>query len=187
MRQLARRLGQHLATEFGYRGAYGIDGVMTVEGFRVTELNPRLSGGMTRLGRAIPEAQLELVQLNALLGRDIGITAAAYEEKVTRLADQTRFVDAMAISKTLDSRSSFEVPVTVGVDRLEVAGADDDVIGAVTRGPSPMGTYIRLTTLPGVIALGDRAAPLSVLLHEFADRMWDTGFGELLMPPDVLR
>jgi hypothetical protein len=186
MRQLARRVGQHLATRHGYRGAFGLDGVMTADGFRVTELNSRLSGGMTRLARATPQAQLELVQINALLGRHIGMSAAAYEELVLELAEETRFIDALGISTRVTSSETVEVPVTVGDKRLEVADSGDDVVGTVTCGPSPMGSYIRMTAVPGVVGVGDRVAPLSVLLYEFADRHWGAGFGTVLMPPDVL-
>ncbi|MGH3508329.1 MAG: ATP-grasp domain-containing protein, partial [Nocardioidaceae bacterium] len=187
MRQLARRIGEHLRDRHGYRGAYGIDGVLTADGFRVTELNTRMSGGLTRLGRAAPGAQLELVQMNALLGRDIGMTADAYEELAMELVDETRFIDVMGISSQLVSQETFDVPITVGAQRLEIAGLDDDVVGTVSRGPSPMGTYIRMTTVPGVIGIGDRAAPLSVLLLAFADREWGAGFGQVLVAPEVRR
>jgi hypothetical protein len=187
MRRLARGVGQQLAKRYDYRGAFGLDGVMTARGFRVTELNARLSGGLTRLGRATPTAHLELVQINALLGRDIRMAAAAYEELMLELAEETRFIDALGISTTLTSTETVEVPVTLGEERLDVAAPSDDVVGTVIRGPSPMGSYIRMTVVPGVIGIGDRAAPLSVLLYEFADRYWDAGFGQVLMPPDVLR
>ena len=39
MRDVARRVGEHLRAAYGYRGAFGIDGVLTADGFRPTELN----------------------------------------------------------------------------------------------------------------------------------------------------
>ena len=45
MRDLVRRIGELLRERVGYRGGLGIDGVLTNEGFRPTELNPRFSGG----------------------------------------------------------------------------------------------------------------------------------------------
>ena len=71
MRSLARALGRYLQRTYGYRGAFGVDGVLTADGFVATELNPRFSGGLTRFAAVAPDAQLELVQINALLGRDI--------------------------------------------------------------------------------------------------------------------
>lgn len=42
MRSVAKRVGAHLAAAHGYRGAFGVDGVLTADGFRPTKLNPRL-------------------------------------------------------------------------------------------------------------------------------------------------
>ena len=39
--------------------------------------------------------------------------------------------------------------------------------------------------LDGVIQVGERGAPLSVLLHEFANRTWDAGITPALIAPDV--
>ena len=79
MRDLARRIGHHLQTTHDYRGAFGLDGVLTADGFRLTELNARFSGGLSRLQRIAPDSHLELVQLNALIGRDVGRSAAEIE------------------------------------------------------------------------------------------------------------
>ena len=40
-------MGDHLQAAYGYRGAFGIDGVLTADGFRPTELNTRISAGLT--------------------------------------------------------------------------------------------------------------------------------------------
>ena len=49
MRAIARRVGNWLQAEHDYRGAFGIDGVLTADGFRPTELNTRLPAGAVRL------------------------------------------------------------------------------------------------------------------------------------------
>ena len=54
MRDAARRVGAHLQREHGYRGAFGIDGVLTADGFRPTELNTRMSAGATTVARGGP-------------------------------------------------------------------------------------------------------------------------------------
>lgn len=41
MRALALRVGAHLRDAYGFRGVFTIDGVLTADGFRPTELNPR--------------------------------------------------------------------------------------------------------------------------------------------------
>jgi len=200
MQALARAVGTELAKSFGYRGGFGIDGVLTADGFRVTEINPRFSGGLGRLARVAPSAHLALIQLNALIGRDIGRPAAQVEHETRALLDQHLFVDAHGVSaaRTLDAHT--EVPVVAGPARLDEAAAMEPepsepaepaatpaapVLGFVSAGPSPLGTFVRLHLGDQVVGAGDRAAAFGALLLDFADRHWDTGFGRVLIAPDV--
>ncbi|RPI20460.1 MAG: ATP-grasp domain-containing protein, partial [Actinobacteria bacterium] len=52
MRSVARSVGEALRDRVGYLGPYGIDGVLTEDGFLPTELNPRLSAGHALPARA---------------------------------------------------------------------------------------------------------------------------------------
>ncbi|MFN8194972.1 MAG: hypothetical protein U0R80_11895 [Nocardioidaceae bacterium] len=81
MRSVAQRVGGHLAAAHGYRGAFGIDGVLTAEGFRPTELNPRFSMGLTALAAVAP-VLLQLLQDNLLAGRSTGVTVHDVETLV---------------------------------------------------------------------------------------------------------
>lgn len=183
MRALARALGGHLAREHGYRGAFGVDGVLTGDGFRVTEFNPRFTGGLTRLNRAVPEAQLELVQVNALIGRDIGVPAAEVEAVALASLDTTRFVDATAMSSHARPGESVLVCVAdVDGNLTEVADDSPDRIGTVSFGPSSQGAFVRLTVDPEAVAPGDRAAHRTVQLVEFANRAWGLGLPALSVP-----
>lgn len=203
MRRLARALGEHLSRRYGYRGGFGIDGVMTADGFRVNEVNPRFSGGLTRLARIAPEAHLELVQVNALLGRDVGKSVAEIEDETLRMLDDNRFIDAMGLSDRHLFDDHVEIAVAAGDARLEPADLSDprvtadtpgevstdvlSVIGSVAAGPSPLGSFVRFTVSDDVLRVGDRVAPYSALLLDFADRTWGTDFGRVLMAPDVRR
>ncbi len=185
MRSIARHLGEFLQRTKGYRGGFGLDGVLTTDGFRPTEFNPRFSGGLTRLARAAPDAQLELVHINALIDRDVAKSAHAIEELACRQLEDNRFVDVLGLSPATVIDEHTEVPVAAGEGQLERAETDDTIIGSVTAGPSPLGSFFRLITLEGIIRPGERVAPLSILLLEFADRTWNAGFGSSLMAPDV--
>jgi hypothetical protein len=185
MRRVARQVGEHLQRSSGYRGALGLDGVLTVDGFSVTELNPRFSGGLSRLARAAEDAQLELVQMNALIGRDIGRAAAELESLTLELLDEARFVGVMGMSSCLTVTETVEVAVTAGVDQLEIAADDDEAVGLIQLGPSELGAFARMTISEDVIQRGDRCAPFGVLLCEFADRQWGTGFGPMTVAPNV--
>jgi hypothetical protein len=139
------------------------------------------------MNRAAPAAQLELVHINALLGRDVRKPTAQIESEALRLLDDNRFIDVMGVSTAVTAAESLEVPVAAGQSQLDAADCDDQVIGSVLCGPSPLGTFVRLVAGQGVIGVGDRAAPLGVLLLDFADRTWDTGFGPVTMAAAVRR
>ena len=78
LREIARRVGEHLRAAHGYRGAFGVDGVLTADGFRPTELNPRMSAGCTLLTGVDPDF-FQLLQANLLVGVDAGVTVADVE------------------------------------------------------------------------------------------------------------
>lgn len=196
MRELARSFGLNLQRRFAYRGGFGLDGVLTAEGFRVTELNPRFSGGLTRLARCAPKAQLQLVHLNALVGRDVGRSANEIEAEALHPLEAKRFQEAVGWSDALHTMETQTVPVRVVSGRLEAISqradpTEERSIGSVLCGPSSVGTFVRLvpdaadppddTTEP----IPHRAAELARLLLDFADRTWDTQFGPLTAAPDV--
>jgi hypothetical protein len=185
MRDLARRVGETLRRQVGYRGAFGIDGVLTGDGFRVTELNPRFSGGLTRFARLAPGLHLELVHLNALLDRPVGRAAASIEEQSLPVLDAHRWFSVLGVSTAIEQRENVEVQLTTAERSLEVATLNDTVVGTMTCGPSPIGAFVRLGISDGILSPGQRAAPLGVLALDFADRTWGTDFGSLLMAPDV--
>ena len=99
-RARCRRRNASPATH-GLRGAFGLDGVLTADGFRVTEMNPRFSGGLTRLANAAPDLHLDLLQLNALIGRDVGRPADDIEAEALATLDEHRIVDAMGLSSAV--------------------------------------------------------------------------------------
>jgi hypothetical protein len=185
MRDLAARVGRHLQLEHGYRGGFGIDGVLTSEGFRVTELNARFSGGLARLERAAPAAQLGLVHVNAVLGRDVGRPATDIEQHAMALLAENPFVDTFGLSTRGVVDDHAEILVQAGDGCLEVADSEETMIGTVVGGPSALGSFFRFLSLDGIVLEGERAAPLSVLLHDFVNRTWDAGIPTGLIAPDL--
>jgi hypothetical protein len=89
MRDVARRVGEHLRDAHGYRGAFGVDGVLTADGFRPTELNPRMSAG-ARLLAAVDGDFFELLQANLLVGIDAGGTVADVEDFLPEMDAERR-------------------------------------------------------------------------------------------------
>ncbi len=96
MRAAARRVGEHLRAAYGYRGAFGVDGVLTDEGFRPTELNTRMAAGLTAVG-SIDLRLLSLLQLNLMAGIDTGLSVAEVES-VVPLLDEHREGHPLAVA-----------------------------------------------------------------------------------------
>jgi ATP-grasp domain len=186
MRSLARELGTYLRRTYGYRGAFGVDGVVTSEGYRVTEVNTRFSGGLTRLAAVAPQAQLELVHVNALIGRDVARPAGEIEERALELLDARRFVDVVGLSST-PAGATAQVRVRTDGARLEATDVEDDAVATVQRGPAGNGTgsFVRLVMDDDTVARGERCGPYGALLYEFADRTWGTGFGHVATPGEA--
>jgi len=63
MRAMVRRVGALLRDEVGFRGTFTIDGVMTADGFRPTELNPRFGAGLATIARGVPELPIYYLDL----------------------------------------------------------------------------------------------------------------------------
>ncbi|YAL82286.1 hypothetical protein ACMYYO_10125 [Dermacoccaceae bacterium W4C1] len=178
MRSAARAVGAYLAGTQGYRGAFGLDGVLTTEGFRPTELNPRFSGGLSTLAKAIPDLPLTWVHLSALAGLPVGASAPALEEALVGAADAHRAGSAyaaVALPGHAEQRTDTEsIPV----------GPEQGLLpGELQIGPSPRGALIRYQ--PQELPTGTRMADLAVTAFALADRLWDTGFGHLEAAPET--
>lgn len=169
MRAAARAVGRVLDRRVGYRGGFSIDGVVTEEGFLPTELNPRFSGGLTTLARAVPELPIELVQLNAMLGRDIRMSAAELEDRIVSAADEDRGGRVMALVPAVAPTDSVE-HVVDWVDG-ELRPGNDSTSDAVVRlGPSMVGGGFAMWELDErVIGRGESARTHAAALRRFAE------------------
>jgi hypothetical protein len=183
MRALARRVGQHLQTEHAYRGGFSVDGVLTSDGFRPTELNPRFAGGLSTIGKSVPELPLELLQMATIRSIDMGVGARQLEDLLVPAADAQRYGSAYHVISAPGPDETETVEVTGGPDGLRVAGSGDFVIGTLERGPANLGSLIRF--IPAQMSPGMRMAPFAVAMFALADRLWDTGIGPVEAAPDV--
>ena len=61
IRRAARGIGEALRGAVDYRGAFCVDGVLTNEGFRPTEVNTRCGLSLTYLARRMPELPLRFL------------------------------------------------------------------------------------------------------------------------------
>jgi predicted ATP-grasp superfamily ATP-dependent carboligase len=186
MRDLVRRVGAILVDRVGYRGGFGIDGVMTRDGFRPTELNPRFTGGLMTLARSMPDVPLELLQMCAVAGRDPRVNAATLERLVVDAADAARFANALGLSDRAWEGETDEVDLAWQDGRFTVASDPLARVGSMAAGPAvTKGTFVRFTPSDDLMRPGMRLAPLHLKALRFADQHWDRDFGELEIAPDV--
>lgn len=174
MRDAARRVGAWLAEEHDYRGAFGLDGVLTAQGWLPTELNPRFSGGLQTIAKGVPDLPLATAHQALLRGGDLGVTAADLEAVLLPAADEHRFGSAYTASRqraetTRSVRLAGWQPVDEGGD------------ATLEQGPSPHGSLVRWRPDAPTGRLAHHAAEAMAL----ADQLWDTGIGPLEAAPEA--
>ncbi|MDQ3627526.1 MAG: hypothetical protein M3419_01660 [Actinomycetota bacterium] len=183
MRASARRIGEVLRERVGYRGGFSIDGVLTTDGFRPTELNPRFSGGLNEIARAVAPLPLELAQYAAVSGREVGVAASMLEVLVTEAADAHRFGTVIAVSSRVRVTGTEEVAVVLTDGNLTPATPGTEPDATMLAGPAGFdGTFIRCTPADSAIATGQSLGVWARAVHSFADERWGTAFGPLEAP-----
>ncbi|MEJ7793936.1 MAG: hypothetical protein WKF50_00145 [Nocardioides sp.] len=188
MRDVARRVGEQLRSAYSYRGAFGVDGVLTADGFRPTELNTRMPAGLNVAG-GVDLRLLSLLQVNLLAGLDTRLTVADVESLLP-LLDEHREGRPLAVGegRGLGTPDDFPVGVTLNadgtggrIDRVEADTGDRLVLS-----DTPVGFFAQLDPCTAMVP-GARLAPVNVALMDFLDREYDAGFGPLTAARDVRR
>jgi hypothetical protein len=182
MRAAARRVGDGLRERIGFRGAFTVDGVITVDGFLPTELNPRSGAGLMPLGAALPELPLHLLHLAARDDRDFEARPAELERLVVEAADRSRRGAAYTETRVTFTETFTRRVVYEGNEyRLAAAGEPEDA--RITVGPSNVGGFVRIAPEVERTPAGPSIAPLAVAGFKLADREWATGIGPVASKP----
>jgi len=176
MRTLARRLGHHLRDRVGYRGGFTVDGVMTADGFRPTELNARAGAAFGTLARSVAEVPLRLTEMALGAGLELDQDPRELEDCVVRAADLHRTGTAWAMTTT--SLPSDSVEITVPPRSAAKDPNDPQSTRRTFRvdiGPSQVGGVVRIMLEdPGLAGpdpvAGEVAAIFSRLDHELGTR-----------------
>ena len=180
MRDAARRVGEHLRSAYGYRGAFGIDGVMASDGFRPTELNSRVSAGLTTAS-AVARDLFGLVQTHLLLGLDTGLTVADLESLVT-VMDAERVGKPIAVVEGVKVGRPHELLVSFDGERLSrVELGRGDVLALAD---TPTGFFAKIEPCAALVP-GERLAPLNAALLAFLTREYAAGFPPVEAAPDL--
>ena len=180
MRDAARSVGEHLQSAYGYRGAFGIDGVMTSDGFRPTELNSRVSAGLTTAS-AVARDLFGLVQTHLVLGLDTGLTVADLESLVPAM-DAERVGKPIAVVEGVKVGRPHELIVGYDGERLtRVKLGHGDVLALAD---TPTGFFAKIDRCAALVP-GERLGPLNTALLAFLTREYDAGVPPVEAAPDL--
>jgi hypothetical protein len=185
MRDVVRRVGEHLRERVGYRGFFGIDGVLTADGFLPTELNTRHSAGVvTQFGSLEPRGLAALMQIRVTSYPDFPLDVDEVESLVPAF-DAHRAGRVTGLWEgALDTAllAGGEERITLAYDGSRFVPGDRGDEFAVALNATGLFGYIRTCTALGP---GERLAPLNKALMEFLDQRYGTRFGDLAIAPDL--
>ncbi len=195
MRGVARRVGQHLSDALAYRGAYTVDGVMTAEGFRPTELNPRVGAAMhllnpvSELGQQVP---FTLLHFALIEGLEPSVSAAELEAAVVEQAVRHRTGSfGFMVPRVEGARAATEtVPLRWAGGRWE-RGEEEGAHATAVAGPGPTGDDIHVRLAVDAPArmglLGRSLAPAVAAFVTWSDEHFGSTLGPLQPAPDLHR
>lgn len=173
MRQLARRVGEHLRAKVGYRGAFTVDGVMSRHGFVPTELNPRVGAA---LGMMVPGVAFSFLHDALVEGLPLDVDPRGLESELLALADARRSaaIGVMFDRPFNDNVSENLVWHDAGWAPAE-AGREPDATLLV--GPGASGGYASLSLSPARTPMGPSVAPRAAALVAYLDKTYASGIG----------
>lgn len=183
LRDLARRVGEHLRAEVGYRGTFTIDGVLTPDGFRPTELNPRFGAALRFVGAGTPEIPLYLLHLAVVEGVPGPWPAPELEAALVERADAHRSgaYRLWLEGGPIEPRDAYLV--RTGHHWLDADPDAADVHASVRTLPSGPTLVVRLE--PRVAVRGASVAPaVAAVVNELSVR-WSLGLPTLEPAPAV--
>ncbi len=180
MRAAGRRLGELLARDAGFRGAFTLDGVATADGFRPTELNPRFGAGLNVMTRGLRDLPVLLILDLVVAGHRLDVTAAELEELLLERADADRAGGTWNLHAHLPEELP-ERPIAYDGERWRWAEEDEPADAIAVGG----GEFARATFDPERTPVGPSVGPRAAALWEFLDAELGTSIGPLTAPPDV--
>jgi hypothetical protein len=177
MREVARRVGRALSDRVDYRGGFTVDGVMTAEGFRPTELNARHGAGLVAMERATG-LPLRLIALAAAEGALPDVPPAEIEAAALPLLDARRAAN-VRVEVDLDVREPRSLDA-VDDGRAATPAADGEPRTArIEVAPASPLTLARVDFDVTRVPPGPPLAPRVARLLALADERLGAGVGPL--------
>ncbi|QIG42571.1 hypothetical protein G5V58_07070 [Nocardioides anomalus] len=183
MRAAVHRVGAHLQRVHGYRGAFGIDGVLTADGFRPTELNSRMSAGASTVAE-LDRRFFAFLQAALLAGHDTGLTVDDVEALVPAM-DAQRSGKVVCVGEGGVGTAAQSHPLAW--DGTDFSRSEVDTGNAFSIGATPSGSYARVEPC-AALRPGERLAPVTAALLRYVERTCGAGTavaGAFEPAPDV--
>jgi hypothetical protein len=181
MRAAARSVAAVLDERVGYRGAFGIDGVCTLDGFLPNELNTRATAGLSILAASLGEFPLDAA-VRLITDRAIDVAPERLESLILEAADTNRIagfgapIPKEVEPQTIDLRFA-------GSEAEDASGSERDA--SVVIGPGANGSFVRMKFEPGRFPIGSSVAPFAVSALRYVDRRFEVGLPDLAPAPDL--
>lgn len=177
MRAVARRVGEALREDYGYRGTFTVDGVSTPRGFRPTELNPRYGAGMMSLSRGLDACPLYLLNLALMAGEDLDWRPRELERLIrAHAAAHPCGGGAHHFGKAISEE--VEGGLLFAAEGLQLVQAGEPADATFCIGPGVTGGRCRVTLDPERVPSGPAATPLVARALSFLGEHYD-----LELPP----
>lgn len=185
MRQIARTVAAGLKAQYGYRGMFTVDGVMTADGFRPTELNPRFGAASQLQAGSLTGLPLLLLDLFARGGADFDWRAAELEQMIVEAADANRRGGGWTAAGGARSDSVTHDVVWTG-EAYRIAHEGETADGNLMVGPTTHGTFSRFMAVAARTPIGPSIAPRTIEAFRLAETL-GAEIGPLEPAKDVRR
>jgi hypothetical protein len=185
MRSLARTVGARLRAEVAFRGPFTIDGVLTADGFRPTELNPRNGAGLNAMARAISEFPLQLLFDGLVGGWQIDWKPGALETLLVQRFDAARAGGSWALlSDDVRSVSVADLRGVIIDDATTPVSArwardGEHADAAFGAGPGGGGSFVRFAFEPARTPVGPSVGARAAACWRLVANEFGLELGEL--------
>lgn len=185
MRDLARRVGDLMHRETGFRGAFSVGGVQTASGFVPLDLLPRGNTAHRVMSTATPGLPWGLLQGAVAGGHDLGIPAHEVERVLLNAVEGRR-----GAAVALHSDSPCITPgrarwITVDGEGLRLSRKDEHSDACLVQDPLHTGSIVIIIPGPSLLGGERRLAARVASGFGLSEGLWGTGLGALHEMPGV--
>ncbi len=173
MRETVRRVAEHLRDTAGYRGAFGIDGVLTADGFFPTELNPRYTGGLSLQASELDEFAMALLNMMLVEGEPAEYRPAELEAAILGASSARRGGWALMKVPAAAPDETRSQPVAFVDGEARAVDDPDQADAPLQFGPAGVGGLVLCFLEAEALPVGPPAAPAVVSLFRLAAELWD--------------